>query len=122
MGLGWGGCWRWGWGAGAGGWCGWAGVWAGGLGAGLWGWGWDFAIGTCCFEFCDLGGFESDGLEGSVGAGLAGLGWEGSGAGAGVLRLEPHFLNWVLRLETESNLVFVTGTCFWVGLGWKLTV
>ena len=69
-----------------------------------------------------MGGFESDGLGGSVGAGLAGLGWEGSGAGAGVLRLEPHFLNWVLRLETESNLVFVTGTCFWVGLGWKLTV
>ena len=34
VGLGW---------AGLGAGCGWAGVWAG-----------DFAIGTCCFEFCDL--------------------------------------------------------------------
>ena len=58
-------------------------------------------------------GFESDGLGGSVGAGMAGLGWEG---------LEPDFLKLVLRLETESNLVFVTGTWFWVGLGLKLTV
>ena len=32
------------------------------------------------------------------------------------------FRGWVLRLETDLNLVFVTGTWFWVGLGLKLTV
>ena len=38
-----------------------------------------------------MGWVESEGLGSSAGGGLAGLGWEGSGAGAGVLRLEPDF-------------------------------
>ena len=64
-----------------------------------------------------MGGFESDGLGGSVGPGLA---WEGSGAGAGVLRLEPDFLrlgfavcDWKLNQFGFCDCDLVLG---WVGL------
>ena len=59
---------------------------------------------------------ETDGLGGSAGAGLgwAGLGWKGVGRG-------QEFCDWNL-ISVDLNLVFVTGTWFWVGLGLKLTV
>ena len=51
---------------------------------------------------------ETDGLGGS------GLGWAGLGRG-------QEFCDWNL-ISVDLNLVFVTGTWFWVGLGLKLTV
>ena len=69
-----------------------------------------------------MGGFESDGLGGSVGD-WTGLGREWGGGrsfATGTRFSEVGFCG--LRLETESNLVFVTGTWFWVGLGLKLRV
>ena len=63
-----------------------------------------------------LGGWGCEGWlrAGGLGWGWAGLGWKGVVRG-------QEFCDWNL-ISVDLNLVFVTGTWFWVGLGLKLTV
>ena len=66
-------------------------------------------------NLADWVGLEIDGLGGSAGAGRGGRGQE-------FCDWNLFFRGWVLQLETDLNLVFVTGTWFWVGSSFKLTV